>query len=68
MKNFVDFVVDASNQGNLANEFQSVVKKADHKAMSSWLKGKGYAVNEDECKKMVDNKDSIDSSRLGLAY
>ena len=68
MKNFVDFVVDASKQGGLADEFQGMVQSSDSKTMSKWLKGKGYAVNESECKKMVENKDDIKTSRLGWAY
>lgn len=68
MKTFVDFVVDASKETSLAHEFESMIQDADHKTVSSWLSGKGYDVQEEECRKIVDNRDSVKSSKLGLAY
>jgi len=68
MKNFIDFIVDAAKESDLADEFHKIVQDSDHKEISSWLKDKGYEVNEDECKKMVENKDDIQSSKLGVMY
>lgn len=68
MKNFVDFIVDAAKDNGLADDFEKFVGDADHTGVSSWLKDKGYDVHEDECKKMVDSKENIKSSKLGLFY
>ncbi len=68
MKNFVDFIVDAAKDSGLGGEFEKFVDGADHKEISSWLKDKGYDVHEDDCKKMVDNKDDVKSSKLGFIY
>jgi hypothetical protein len=68
MKNFVDFVVDASQTNGLSDEFDAMIKSADQKSMSKWLKGKGYDVREEECKKMVDHREDIRASKLGLNY
>lgn len=66
MKNFIDFIVDAAKDNLLAESFHDFLKGADHNEIASWMKDKGYEVNEDECKKMADNKDDIKASKLGL--
>lgn len=68
MKNFVDFIVDAAKDGKLGEEFGKQVETADQKAISSWLKDKGYDVHEDECKKLIDSKDDVKSLSLGYFY
>ncbi|MBN2617549.1 MAG: hypothetical protein JXR64_04480 [Spirochaetales bacterium] len=68
MKNFIDFIVDAAKDSEFANEFHKVLEKANYKEVSSWLKDKGYNVHEDECKKLMDNKEEVSASKLGLVY
>jgi hypothetical protein len=68
MKNFVDLIVDAAKDSALGEAFGKQVESGDHKGISAWLKDKGYDVHEDECKKLVDNKDNVKASKLGLYY
>ncbi len=68
MKNFIDFIVDVAKDNGIAKEFEKHVEGSDHKGMSAWLKDKGYDVHEDECKKMVDNKENLKSSKVGWTY
>lgn len=68
MKNLVDFIVDAAKDSGLADSFESHLEDADHAGVATWLKDKGYNVHEDDCKKMMDNKNHISSSKLGLIY
>ena len=68
MKNFIDFIVDSAKDKELGEAFEKHVLNADHKEISAWLKEKGYDVHEDECKKLLDNKDDIKSSKVGFFY
>ncbi|QEN04401.1 hypothetical protein EW093_06720 [Thiospirochaeta perfilievii] len=68
MKNFIDFVVDSAKESTLAEELKTHIEGSDHKTISSWLSSKGYDVHEDDVKKMVDNKEEIKNSNLGLLY
>jgi len=68
MKNFIDLVVDLSKDSNLADEFHKFFEESDHVAISNFLKEKGYAVTEEECKKIIENKDDLKSSKLGYFY
>ena len=68
MKNFTDLMVEIAKDENLAKECFAKLNETDHSGLSNWLKSKGYDVDENECKKLVDNKDNIKSSRVGLAY
>jgi len=67
MKNFVDFVVDAAKDSDLVKELTKYLDDADHKAMSNWFKDKGYEVHEEECKKILNNKDDFKNQSLGIA-
>ncbi|MBB6482414.1 hypothetical protein HNR50_004113 [Spirochaeta isovalerica] len=66
MKNFIDFIIDAAKDSKLSDEFSSHVNESSHQTISSWFKEKGYDVHENECKKIIDNKDSLSSKNLGL--
>jgi hypothetical protein len=66
MKNFIDFVADASKDHALAADFLSQVNAGDHGKLSAWLQTKGYSVSKDEGKKLIDHKDTIKSSRVGM--
>lgn len=68
MKNFVDFIVDVAKDSGLAEEFGKHLKDSDHKTISSWLKDKGYDVHEDDCKKLTDNNETVQSSKVGWVY
>ncbi len=68
MKNFIDFVVDSAKESKLSEEFHQQLNKADHSGMANWLKDKGYDVQADECKKIIDNKDDMKASKVGLMY
>lgn len=66
MKNFIDFMVEASKTGTLAEEFHQNLGKGNHAELSQWFSKNGYGVNEQECKKILDNRNDIKSSRLGI--
>ena len=66
MKNFIDFVVDASKNQTLGEEFHSKVTAGDHKGLSTWFHSKGYEVKEAETSKLVEHKDAIKTSKLGI--
>lgn len=68
MKNFIDFIADAAKNSALGDELHDLVHGGDHKAVSSWLQDKGYDVTEEDSKKLVDSKDDVKSSKLGLSY
>jgi hypothetical protein len=67
MKNFTDFMIDITKDAELGKECVNKLHEGDHIELSAWLKGKGYAVDENECKKLHDNKDDIKkSSAVGV--
>ena len=68
MKSIVDFIVDATKDSKLAEEFHDLVQKVDHSKLAAWFHGKGYDIKADEAKKLVENKDSIKSAKLGFTY
>lgn len=66
MKSFIDFILDVAKDSKLAEEFKSKVESHDHQGLAGWFKDKGYEVHADECKKILDNKDDLRSSRVGI--
>lgn len=68
MKNFIDFITDATKNSVLGDELHDVVHGGDHKVVSSWLKERGYNVSEEDSKKLVDNRNDVKSSKLGISY
>ena len=69
MKNFTDFMVDAAQNPELGKEAMSKLNEADHTSLVTWLKEKGYDVDEADCKKLYDNKDPIEKgTSVGLTY
>jgi hypothetical protein len=59
MKNYIDFVVAASKDKALNKEFRKKIDMSTPKELADWYKSKEYAISEDECKKLIDNKDII---------
>jgi len=69
MKNFIDFIVDSSKDNKLNDGFHKYIKAADHSKLSVYLNDKGYSVNKEECKRMIENQEDIKKpSSLGLFY
>ncbi len=68
MKNFIDFIVDVAKDGVVGDELHKIIESGDHKVVASWLQGKGYDVSEEDSKKLVENKDDIKSTKLGVYY
>ena len=66
MKNFVDFIVDAAKDSELGKELVQHVAESDHSTIAGWFKDKGYNVQEEECKKLKDNKDDLKNHNLGI--
>lgn len=65
MKNFIDFIVDATKDSELGKELAKHVSDSNHETIADWFKGKGYDVHKDECKKLTDNKDGLKNANLG---
>jgi len=59
MKNFIDLMIDVAKDEGLGKECISKLHESDHTELSAWLKGKGYEVGEEECKKLQENKGDI---------
>lgn len=69
MKTLADFLVDITKDDELAKESLAKFNETDHSGLSQWFKEKGYDIDENECKKLVDNKDDFKSSdRVGIIY
>lgn len=65
MKNFIDFVTDASNNKRLSDELSAVAETGSHETVSRWFGENGYSVSGDECRKLVEN-DGLLSRNVGL--
>jgi hypothetical protein len=59
MANYIDFVIAASKEKSLSKEFRKKIDKSTPKELSDWYKLKGFIVSEEECKKLIENKDII---------
>jgi len=68
MKNYIDFIGEATSDNNLAKEYQSLIQNSDAVSLSNWFSGKGYAVNENECGKIINSKNNMKSARIGYIY
>jgi hypothetical protein len=68
MANYIDFVVAASKDKALAKEFAKKIDKSTPEELSDWYKSKGFSLSEEECKKMIDNKDVIKKSAKVQSY
>jgi hypothetical protein len=68
MANFIDFVVGVSKNKALGNDFNKMLQKSSPKELSGWFKDKGFAISEEECKKLIDNKDSVKKSSFVKTY
>lgn len=67
MKTITDFLVDIAKNEELAKESLAKLGEATHADLSKWFKDKGYDIDENESKKLVENKDDIKSSeRVGV--
>jgi hypothetical protein len=68
MANFIDFVVGVSKNKSLGNDFNKMLQKSSPKELADWFKTSGYSVSEDECKKLIENKDSVKKSSFVKSY
>jgi hypothetical protein len=68
MANFIDFVVEVSTNKALGNDFNKMLQKSNPKELANWFKNNGFTVSEDECKKLIENKDSIKKSSFVKTY
>lgn len=66
MKNLIDFIVDAAKDSKLHDEFRSHIADASLSDLVGWFNKKGYAVDEDDCKKISDNKEDLKSANVGF--
>ncbi|MDA3851079.1 MAG: hypothetical protein PF447_07370 [Spirochaetaceae bacterium] len=69
MKRFIDLVTDVTKDKGLFTEVTTKLNSLSHTELSAWFKEKGYDVNEEDSKKLVENKDHVKSStEVGLGY
>ncbi|MGL1893224.1 MAG: hypothetical protein OCD02_16435 [Spirochaetaceae bacterium] len=68
MKNFIDFVADAAKNESMATELNNKIVGSNITEISTWFENQGYSINQDECEKIMMNKDSIASQKIGLYY
>ncbi|MBI9099625.1 MAG: hypothetical protein JEY91_14190 [Spirochaetaceae bacterium] len=68
MKSLVDLLVDLTKNPDLGKAVEEKLEGNDHRDLKAMLNDKGYDVHEDECKKIVDNKDDLKSGRVGIAW
>ena len=66
MKNFVDLTIDVAKDENLAKECMDKLNESDPSQLSAWFKSKDYNIDENECQKLVDNKDKFGQSNEGV--
>ena len=59
MADFIDFVTDSAQKPEIGKEFLGAIKDASPEDLRDWFKDKGYDVNVDDCKKLIENKDNI---------
>ncbi len=59
MPDFIDFIAKAANDFDLTKRFIKTLDGSSPADLSNWLKGEGYEVSVEDCKKLVDNKDNI---------
>ena len=59
MANFIDFVVEVSKNKTLGKEFKEMFQKSTPQELVEWFSSKGYSISEEEAKKLIENKDSI---------
>ncbi|MCP4137500.1 MAG: hypothetical protein GY754_41420 [bacterium] len=59
MKTFVDLTTDMVKEPALATTFISKIAESNSEDLSHWFREKGYDIPEDECGKLITNRDSI---------
>jgi hypothetical protein len=69
MKSLVDFIIDASKDTILAGKFKeklnTTVSSTD---LQKWFSDNKYELSDDECIRMMENKDKILSSNAVKDY
>jgi serine/threonine-protein kinase RIO1 len=68
MKSFIDFVTDAAKKTEMMKEFLEHLEKADAKNLQKWFESKGYSLSEDESKKLIDGKESLNTATTVKYY
>ena len=68
MKSLADLLIDLTKDTDLGKAIEEKLEGNDHKDLKAMLNDKGYDVHEDECKKIVDNKDDLKSGRVGVIW
>ncbi|MCP4137501.1 MAG: hypothetical protein GY754_41425 [bacterium] len=59
MKTFVDLTTDMIKEPTLASECLAKINENGSEDLSHWFQEKGYDIPEDECGKLINNRDSI---------
>lgn len=69
MKTLIDFVIDASADKVLGEEFQSALEKAETvEELKGFFTKKGYAISEQECIRLIENKAKLSGPSVKAPY
>ncbi|MFW6366654.1 MAG: hypothetical protein ACOC2H_09320 [Spirochaetota bacterium] len=69
MKTFIDFMVDEAGDQTLRRVFTGMLEKAETiDELKTFFSEKRYQVSEQECIRLVENKDKLSEERIGGVY
>lgn len=68
MGSFVDFVIEVLKDKTIGEEFIEIFQKSTPSELVKWFASKNYTISEEEAKKLIENKDSINNSNSVKAY
>lgn len=69
MKTLVDFVIEMPADATLAQEAKETILAASSiNEVQQWFAAKGYAVSEQECVRLIENKMKLEQTIVKAGY
>ncbi|TGN17383.1 hypothetical protein [Leptospira idonii] len=65
MKSFLDFVLDASKDVNLAKDLVVLLEEGKKEKVTEWFHSKGYELSDSDASKLVGGKDKLTKKAVG---